>query len=246
MSWGAVDSGDDAGRFVVGLDRVNADPFFRALKARIAELAVGERAMDVGCGTGAHAAMRGAVGMDASSAMVAAGRSRDRSAALVQADAYALPVRDDGLDVLTADRVLQHLDDVGVALAEWRRALGPGGRIVTCDPDLTTAAIEGVDPGDAAAVLEWRMRTRPGASAVADMAGTLTEAGFSDVVVEPKVLELMDLDRADGAMGLAEWGGLALDEPGGRAWRTAVERAAAGGTLRYTCTYVVATAMMRA
>ena len=246
MSWGVVDSADDAGRFVLGLDRVNADPFFRRLKARIAELAVGERAVDVGCGTGAHAAMRGAVGMDASWAMVAAGRSRDAATPLVQADAYALPVRDGGVDVLTADRVLQHLDDVGAALGEWRRALGPGGRIVTCDPDLTTAAIEGVDPGDAAAVLDWRTRTRPGASAVADMAGTLTDAGFSDAVVEPSVLELTDLDRADSAMGLADWGGLALGEPGGRAWRTTVQRAAADGTLRYTCTYVIATAMMRA
>lgn len=246
MSWGVVDSADDAGRFVVGLDRVNADPFFVALKARIAELAVGERAVDMGCGTGAHAARRGAVGMDASWAMVAAGRSRHPALPLVQADAYALPVRSGGLDVLTADRVLQHLDDVTAALAEWRRALGPGGRIVTCDPDLTTAAIEGLDPRDAAAVLERRARTRPGASAVADMAATLTDAGFSDVVVEPSVLELTDLDRADSAMGLADWGELALGEPGGGAWRTAVERAAADGNLRYTCTYVIATAMMRA
>ena len=99
-------------------------------------LAVGERVLDAGCGTGYLAAgLRRArpdlrvVGSDLSTGML--DRSREVGAwPLVQADATRLPVRDGALDLVVARGVLHHLPDVTAALAEWRRGLRPGGAVV--------------------------------------------------------------------------------------------------------------------
>ncbi len=99
-------------------------------------LAPGERVLDVGCGTGWLAAglRRSApgvvtVGIDLSAGML--GRARDAGAdLLVQAQAEALPVPDDAVDLVVGRGVLHHLPDPVAALREWRRVLAPGGAVV--------------------------------------------------------------------------------------------------------------------
>jgi SAM-dependent methyltransferase len=250
--WSAVDAAADPGRFLTGLDALRAEPFFAESKARMAALIAGAqvaRVLDVGCGTGedAIAFTTSAVGIERSVVMCNEARSRHSSLALVAADATALPIRDATADALRADRVLQHLADAPAALREWRRVLRPGGTLVSFDPDLTTAAIEGVDDRSAVIIRDWRITTRPGAATVHALADAFDAAGFSAVHVDARTLDLTDLARADGIMGLATWGHAAarsgvLPAVDAQRWNDDVHEAWRSGTLRYRCVYLLAAA----
>ncbi len=94
----------------------------------------GQRVLDAGCGVGDHVGWlldRGAavVGVDASASAVETARDRfgDR-AAFHHADlADALPLADDGFDVVLSHLVLDHVPDLEATLAELRRVLTAEG-----------------------------------------------------------------------------------------------------------------------
>jgi SAM-dependent methyltransferase len=97
----------------------------------------GRRILDAGCGSGPLSAAlrdRGAVmtGIDASAEMLALARRRlGDGAALHVADLHdRLPFEDGAFDDVVASLVLHYLEDWGPALAEFRRVLGPGGRLI--------------------------------------------------------------------------------------------------------------------
>ncbi|MFF5921949.1 class I SAM-dependent methyltransferase [Streptomyces flavochromogenes] len=97
----------------------------------------GRRILDAGCGSGAlFAALRdrGAVvsGFDSSAGMLEVARRRLGDGADLQvADLGSpLPYADDTFDDVTASLVLHYLEDWGPALAELRRVLRPGGRLI--------------------------------------------------------------------------------------------------------------------
>jgi ArsR family transcriptional regulator len=96
---------------------------------------------DLGCGTGAllpelapHVAH--VIGVDASDEMLAA--ARHRTAELTNVDLRrgaleALPIADQSLDAAIMMLVLHHVPSPGTALAEARRVLKPGGRLLVVD-----------------------------------------------------------------------------------------------------------------
>jgi len=97
----------------------------------------GRRILDAGCGSGPLTAAlhdRGAVvaGVDASAAMVALARRRLGDVAdLHVADLRdRLPFADGEFDDVVASLVLHYLEDWGPTLAELRRVLRPGGRLI--------------------------------------------------------------------------------------------------------------------
>ncbi|MCK2218437.1 class I SAM-dependent methyltransferase [Actinomadura sp. ATCC 31491] len=97
----------------------------------------GRRVLDAGCGSGPlFAALRdrGAIvtGIDASAGMLEQARRRlGADADLRVADLGApLPFPDDAFDDVVASLVLHYLKDWGPALAELRRVLRPGGRLL--------------------------------------------------------------------------------------------------------------------
>lgn len=97
----------------------------------------GRRVLDAGCGSGPlSAALRanGAImtGFDGSPAMVELARQRlGADVPLCVADlAKPLPFTDDAFDVVVASLVLHYLADWAGPLAELRRVLTPGGRVV--------------------------------------------------------------------------------------------------------------------
>ncbi|MFD9812249.1 class I SAM-dependent methyltransferase [Streptomyces sp. NPDC059080] len=119
------------------------DPAYAAGVAAL-DLRPGERALDAGCGTGrALPALRAAVGArglvlgadltpEMLDAAVRAGR--DASAFLLLADASRLPVGDAALDAVFSAGLLSHVPDPGDSLAEWARAVRPGGRLALFHP----------------------------------------------------------------------------------------------------------------
>ena len=93
--------------------------------------------LDVGCGTGILATrlrheLDGAhvVGCDFSRGMLAHGRGRDRHAAWVCGDAGRLPFRDASFDAVVSTEAFHWFPDQRAALAEFRRVLRPGGRLL--------------------------------------------------------------------------------------------------------------------
>jgi len=95
------------------------------------------RILDVGAGTGALAArlrsrrpgLRLALA-DLAPGMCSAAREAVPDAAIVQADAEALPFRDCGFEAVVSSSTFQWLPRLEPALGEVRRALAPGGTLV--------------------------------------------------------------------------------------------------------------------
>jgi SAM-dependent methyltransferase len=97
----------------------------------------GRRILDAGCGAGPlFAALRdgGALvtGIDKSAGMLALARRRlgDDADLQVAELGRPLPFPDGAFDDVTASLVLHYLEDWGPALAELRRVLKPGGRLI--------------------------------------------------------------------------------------------------------------------
>ncbi|AKJ15452.1 methyltransferase [Streptomyces incarnatus] len=110
-----------------------ARPAMLALAGDVA----GRRILDAGCGSGPLSAAlrdRGAVvtGIDASAGMLALARRRlGADAALHLVDLKdRLPFADGTFDDVVASLVLHYLRDWGPTLAEIRRVLRPGGRLI--------------------------------------------------------------------------------------------------------------------
>jgi len=121
----------------------------RRLKGRVialARLAAGQRLLDLGCGTGTLALMAQrrypaatVIGVDGDPTILAIARRKARQAGLpVQLDeglAYALPYADEAFDAVVSTLTFHHLtpDQQVRTLAEVRRVLRPGGRLVIAD-----------------------------------------------------------------------------------------------------------------
>ena len=109
------------------------------LMLRLVGDVAGQRVLDAGCGDGMLSfalAARGAhvTGLDADERMLAAGAIRARAAGAAVSFARGtierLPFADASFDVVAAVTVLCFIRERGRALAEFRRVLAPGGRLV--------------------------------------------------------------------------------------------------------------------
>jgi SAM-dependent methyltransferase len=96
-----------------------------------------EAVADIGCGNGrylAELARRGhagpVLGADMSPGMLLAAKGRAPRAALLVADAMALPVRDAAADLTLAMHMLYHVPEPERALRELRRITRPGGLVI--------------------------------------------------------------------------------------------------------------------
>lgn len=150
------------------------------LAADLTEVSSGDRVVDVGCGPGGavrEAARRGAhvTGVDPAPVMLRLARAFTRSglAGLVEwreGTAERLPVADGTATVWWSLATVHHWQDVEQGLAEARRILAPGGRLVAIERQVTPGATGMASHG-------W---TRQQAESFADHCRS---AGFGDVAV---------------------------------------------------------------
>ncbi|HKJ76903.1 MAG TPA: methyltransferase domain-containing protein [Gammaproteobacteria bacterium] len=117
----------------------------RPVAANLVEAAAlhpGERVLDVACGTGIVARLaaeavgpRGTVaGLDPHPGMLAVAREAAGSVAWHEAPAESIPLPDEGFDVVLCSMGLQFFSAREAGLAEMRRVLVPGGRLLVCVP----------------------------------------------------------------------------------------------------------------
>jgi arsenite methyltransferase len=108
------------------------------------DLRAGERVLDVGCGPGYLAAemaqVLGGTGsvlaVDPSPAMLAiASRRVGETVELAEGNALSLPADDSSFDAAVSTQVYEYVADIAGALAEVRRVLRPGGRLLVLDTD---------------------------------------------------------------------------------------------------------------
>jgi ubiquinone/menaquinone biosynthesis C-methylase UbiE len=179
------------------------EPVARDLVERAA-LREGERVLDVACGTGIVArfaaeqvgATGTVAGLDVHPAMLAVARSvipDDTTVDWHQASAEAMPLPDGVFDVVLCQMGLQFIADKAAALAEMRRVLAPGGRLLLNAPGPTPpplaviadALATHVAPEVAGFVHAVFSLHDP--DAVREL---LDAAGFTDVVVDHRVKTL--------------------------------------------------------
>ena len=111
-------------------------------------LAPGERVVDVGSGPGLLAVeMAAAVGptgrvcgIDVSDSMLALARGRETAPGSAPVEYLSggvehIPYPDGAFDVAVSTQVLEYVPDIPAALAEIRRVLRPGGRLLVLDTD---------------------------------------------------------------------------------------------------------------
>jgi arsenite methyltransferase len=122
-------------------------------------LAPGEAALDIGSGPGLMACDLAAalgpdgsvVGLDPSESMLALSARREPAAGsapitFCSGDAGALPFADESFDVAVSTQVYEYVEDLATALAEARRVLRPGGRLLVLDTDWDSVVWHSRDP----------------------------------------------------------------------------------------------------
>ncbi|WP_236648113.1 methyltransferase domain-containing protein [Micromonospora sicca] len=211
-------SGTD--RLIRLLDAADALPAAAALRARsydLLQLTASCAVVDVGCGTGravAELAARGVrpIGVDRDERMIAVARARLPQADLRLGDAYQLPLPDGSVNGYRADKVLHELDDPSRALAEARRVLAPGSRIVLIGQDWDTIVIDSDDPALTRTIVHARADTIPAPRAARRYRNLLMEAGFlrpdvevrtgvfTDATMLPMLAGFADAGRTTGAV----------------------------------------------
>lgn len=145
-----VDRSADVDRLVRYLRATNEG--LAAMKSYIvaaARRALGEgMVLDVGCGLGDDLARLGdaglrPLGIDASSEVLRrADVTLGSSVPLIRADASALPLRNGGVDGCRIERVLQHVEDPDLVVAEVARVVRPGGFLAIFEPDYSTFRVD--------------------------------------------------------------------------------------------------------
>jgi ubiquinone/menaquinone biosynthesis C-methylase UbiE len=166
--------------------------------------------VDVGCGTGedARALARRvapggrAIGVDASEAMVAEARRRaaeegETAVEFVRSDVAALDLPSASVDGCRAERVLQHVEDPGAAVAEMARVVRPGGMVVAAEPDWGTLVIDAGDPATAAEVAVAAARRVRSGLVGRTLRRLVLDAGLVEVGTAARTLVVTDRARAE-------------------------------------------------
>ena len=165
----------------------------------------GERILDVGCGPGFYVAellddlgrAGSVVGVDQSPQMLAlaAGRLEARdNVALHEAEVSSMPVEAEDFDAALCVQVLEYVPDAAAVLAEIRRAVRPGGRVVVWDVDWSTVSWHSADPERMQRALKAWDGHLAHPALPRTLATALRAAGFEGVRAEGHAFASAELD----------------------------------------------------
>jgi arsenite methyltransferase len=171
---------------------------------RILALQPGETVVDIGAGPGFLAVeMAAAVGphgrvhaIDPSESMLALARTREAEPGagpveVAPGSANALPLPDASVDVAVATQVFEYVTDIPGALAEVRRVLRSGGRVLILDTDWDSIVWHSHDDARTARILAAWDEHLADPHLPRTLGPALREAGFA--VARPQVLPLLNV-----------------------------------------------------
>lgn len=205
------------------LHSMGIDQRWRRKVVGLAGITPSDRVLDMACGTGdltralAKAKPATVVGGDFTPEMLEIARTKrddptDEAIEYVEADATALSFKDDSFDVLTIAFGIRNVSDVPRALAEFRRVLAPGGRLLILEFDRPrfapiawasdlytkkimpiTASIISRDTSGAYKYLPKSVETFLGRE---ELAREISDAGFGELTLHPMTFGLCVCYRA--------------------------------------------------
>ncbi|ROT33114.1 methyltransferase domain-containing protein [Micromonospora sp. HM5-17] len=190
----------DSEKLIRLLDAAENAPDAVALRNRgyqLLRVRPGATVVDVGCGAGravAELAQQGAraIGVDPDAAMLAAARNRFPGIDVRAGNATDLPLDDGRAQGYRADKVYHMLPEPAAALAEARRVLAPGGRIVLVGQDWEAVIIDSDQPDLTRRIVQARADTVPQPRIARAYRNLLLDGGFQDVEVEVHTAILTD------------------------------------------------------
>jgi SAM-dependent methyltransferase len=248
----AVGEHRDTEALLTVLDSADRMPSATRLRTRSYELlslVPGSTVVDVGCGAGRAVAEldeRGvhAVGVDPSPWMLTAARERWPEGDFREAGAEDLPFADGSVRGYRADKVFHVLQEPERAVAEARRVLCPGGRIVLVGQDWDAIMIDSDDAALTRTIVQARADLLGTPRAGRQYRGLLLAGGFDDVTVEVHTSVFTDPARLSLLARLAEpaCAGGAVGRDRADEWLAEQRRRAAAGRLLIAVPFFVAAA----
>jgi arsenite methyltransferase len=159
----------------------------------LAELKPGETVLDLGSGGGIDVLLSArrvgptgkAYGLDMTDEMLALARENQRKAGVqnvefLKGEIESIPLPDNSVDVIISNCVINLSGDKDRVLTEAFRVLKPGGRVAVSD-----IVVRGEMPAEIRRRVEMWAGCIAGALEESEYRNKLTDAGFSDIEIEP-------------------------------------------------------------
>ncbi|MEV0292641.1 methyltransferase domain-containing protein [Nocardia sp. NPDC050710] len=167
----------------------------------------GDPVADIGCGAGRAVAELAAretrpLGVDPSTRMLDVARTRWPALDFRLGTAESLPLPAASITGYRADKVFHEIADPAAALAEARRVLKPGGRLVLLGQDWDAIIIDSDDPETTRAIVHGRADAVTNPRAARAYRTLLLDNGFDDITVEVRTPVLTDADTLPMLTGL--------------------------------------------
>jgi len=234
----------------------------RRLVREALALTTGDRVVDVGCGpaflvtdmVGVLGAGGSVVGVDSSTQMLEVARRRcaeHSNVELLQGFATSLPLDDETFDAAACVQVLEYVPDIETAVAELRRVLRPGGRLVVWDVDWSTVSWHSDDPERMARVLRAWDEHLVHRSLPRTLAASLRVAGFADIACTGHAFVTLSSSAESyggAAVGMVRGfvpGHSGITEAEAEAWATEQRELDAHGRFYFACIQCCFTAIAR-